>query len=244
MKSILAIFAHPDDETFRCGGLLALLAWQGIRVQILTATRGQAGSCGNPPRCSPENLGTMREAELRCACAALGLEPPILLDYQDGALAHVPEAEAVNRIMAVMLKLRPQVLLTWPPDGLSGHPDHVAVSGWAGLAFEQAAGLGAAAPAALYHLALPRTVADKLGLVQLYPTPDAAITLTVEVRPVWTQKMAAIQCHQTQLAASPIMAADESQQRLFLGREYFCRVQARSRADFCLELATPSPDEG
>ena len=66
MRTLLAVLAHPDDETFRCGGMLALLARQGVRVQVLTASRGQAGSCGDPPVCRPEVLGTVREAELRC----------------------------------------------------------------------------------------------------------------------------------------------------------------------------------
>jgi LmbE family N-acetylglucosaminyl deacetylase len=236
LSGLLAVFAHPDDETFRCGGALTLLARQGVRVQILTTTRGQAGSCGDLPQCGPKSLGMVREAELRCACAALGLEPPILLDYQDGALARVSDAEAVNQIMAVVLELRPQVLLTWPPDGLSGHPDHVAVSRWTTLIYEQVARLAPEAPAALYHLVLPRSIADRLGLVHLQAIPDEAVTLTVDVTPVWKQKLAAIHCHRTQLGVSSIMAADKEQQRIFLGREYFRRVQTRTDWDFCLEL--------
>ena len=238
MRTLLAVLAHPDDETFRCGGMLALLTRQGVRVQVLTATRGQAGSCGDPPVCRPESLGMVREAELCCACAALGLEPPILLDYQDGALDRVSETEAVNRIMAFVQELRPQVLLTWPPDGLSGHPDHVAVSRWTGLAFQQAAVLESDAPASLYHLVLPRSIAGRLGLVHLQAIPDEAVTLTVEVTPVWEQKLAAVNCHRTQLGVSPIMVAEEEQQWFFLGREYFRRVQARTDWDFCLELGT------
>jgi len=238
MRSLLAVLAHPDDETFRCGGALALLARQGVRVQVLTATSGQAGSCGDPPQCRPESLGMVREAELHSACAALGLEPPILLDYQDSALAQVSDAEAVNRIMAVMQEVRPQVLLTWPPDGLSGHPDHMAVSRWTTLIFEQAARLAPEAPVALYHLVMPRSIADRLDLVRLQAIPDEAVTLTVDVTPVWEQKLMAIHCHRTQLGVSPIMAVEEEQQRLFLGREYFCRMKARMDSDFWLELGT------
>ena len=83
-QSLLAIFAHPDDETFRSGGTLALLAPRGVHVQVLTATRRQAGSCGEPPLCTPAELPNIREKELGCACAALGIEPPILLNYEDG----------------------------------------------------------------------------------------------------------------------------------------------------------------
>ena len=135
--ALLAVLAHPDDEAFRCGGTLARLARRGVRVHLLTATRGGAGSCGDPPLCTPEELPALRERELRSACAALGIEPPVLLDYHDGALIEVDEEEAVAQVMGIIRELRPQVLLTWPPDGVSGHPDHVAVSRWTGEAFRR-----------------------------------------------------------------------------------------------------------
>jgi LmbE family N-acetylglucosaminyl deacetylase len=219
--ALLAVFAHPDDEAFRCGGTLALLAHQGVHVQMLTATRGQAGSCGDPPICTPAELPAVREAELRCACAALSLEPPLLLDYADGALAEVDEEEGAGHVLAAVRALRPQVLLTWPPDGLSGHPDHIAVSRWATRAVAEAGNLR---PVALYHLAVSRSVAQALGLARLHAVPDEQIDLTVDVRPVWEQKMAAIRCHRTQWGDSPILAAPAERQRLFLGWEHFCRV--------------------
>lgn len=211
---------------------MALLAQRGVRVHLLTATRGEAGSCGDPPLCRPEELGAVREAELRCACAALGIEPPRLLDYCDSALAEVDEEEAVEQVMAAIQELRPQVLLTWPPDGLSGHPDHIAVSRWTALAFQRAVALGPDGPAALYHLAVPRSVAQALGLAHLHAVPDEEITLTMDVAAVWEQKLAAIRCHRTQLGGSPILAAPEERQRLFLGREHFRRAQARLEDDF------------
>jgi LmbE family N-acetylglucosaminyl deacetylase len=232
----LAILAHPDDETFRCGGTLALLARRDVRVHLLTATQGEAGSCGEPPLCMPEGLPALRERELRCACAALGIELTRLLDYHDGALAGVDEEEAVEQVLAVIRDLRPQVLLTWPPDGLSGHCDHVAVSRWAAQAFCQAAALGADAPLALYHLAVPYSVAGALGLVHLHAIPDGDVTLAVDVMAVWEQKMAAIRCHRTQAGESPILQAPEERQRLFLGREHFRRAKARQRYDFLLDL--------
>ncbi len=228
---LLAVFAHPDDETFRCGGTLALLARRGVRVHVLTATRGEAGSCGDPPLCRPEELPLVRERELCCACAALGIEPPILLDHRDGTLAHVEEEEGVARVLAAVRALRPQVLLTWPPHGLSGHPDHMAVSRWAGLAFERGAALGDGAPAVLYHLALPRSLAAAMALPGLHAVPDDEITLAVDVGPAWEEKMAAIRCHRTQLAATPILAAPPAAQRRFLGSEYFQRVAAREGMD-------------
>jgi len=233
---VLAVLAHPDDETFRCGGTLALLARRGVQVHLLTATRGEAGSCGDPPLCARHELPTLREQELRCACTALGIEPPRLLDYHDGALAGVDEEEAVGQVLAVIRELRPQVLLTWPPDGLSGHPDHVAVSQWTERAFHRAVALGSDTPVALYHLAVPHSVARALGLAQLHAIPDDDVTLAVDVTDVWAQKLAAIHCHHTQLGESPILAAPEARQRLFLGREHFRRAEARQERDFFLAL--------
>jgi LmbE family N-acetylglucosaminyl deacetylase len=240
---VLAIFAHPDDESFRCGGTLALLARRGVRVQVLTATRGDAGSRGDPPLCRANELAAVRESELRNACAALGIEPPLFLDYLDGALANVDEKEATAQVLAIIQELRPQVLLTWPPDGLSGHPDHVAVSRWTSLAFQRAAALGPDAPAALYHLAVPRSVAEALGLSQLHDVPDEQVSLTVDVGPVWEQKLAAIRCHRTQAGGSPILAASEEKQRLFLGREHFVRAETRAGQDFWKDVFPPEEND-
>jgi len=233
---LLAIFAHPDDESFRCGGTLALLARRGVAVHVLAATRGEAGSRGDPPLCRASELAAVRERELRYACAALGTEPPRFLDYIDGMLTGVDEKEATAQVLAIIQELRPQVLLTWPPDGLSGHPDHVAVSRWTSLAFQRAAALEPDAPAALYHLAVPRSVAQALGLARLHAIPDEAVTLTVDVTAVWEQKLTAIRLHRSQAGSSPILAAPEERQRLFLGREHFRRAEARQQHDFFQEL--------
>lgn len=134
---LLAVFAHPDDEVFRCGGTLALLAQRGVHLHVLTFTRGQSGSCGQPPICTPEELGTVRTTEVQCSCRALGLEPPHVLDYEDGRLEEVAQEEGVVITRAHIQAIRPQVLLTWPLHGLSGHLDHVKVSQWTWAAYEQ-----------------------------------------------------------------------------------------------------------
>lgn len=125
--SLLAVFAHPDDETFRCGGTLALLAQQGVRVHVFTATRGEAGSCGEPALCTPAELPLVREQELFCACAALGIEPPRVQAGCDGQLAADKPERLVGEVLDVLRQVQPQVLLTFGPDGLSGHPDHIAI---------------------------------------------------------------------------------------------------------------------
>ena len=226
-QSVLAVFAHPDDETFRCGGTLALLAQRGAQVWVLCATRGEAGVAGM----QPQQAGQIRQAELQCACRALGIQPPRFLSYQDGTLSQVDDAGAVSQIAAMVSELHPDVLITWPADGLSGHADHISVSRWTGQVFQQAAGWEAGAPAALYHLAVPQSVAQSLGLAHLHALPDDQITLTVDVTVVWEQKLAAIRCHRTQAGSTPVLRASEEKQRLFLGKEHFRRSQARTEHD-------------
>lgn len=230
---LLAVFAHPDDETFRCGGTMALLARRGTAIQVLTATRGQAGSRGDPPLCSPEHLPAVRERELRCACAALGLAPPLLLDYQDGCLSEMDPESIVADVLIAVNELHPQVMLTFGPDGISGHPDHVAIGRVAAEGFGRAGDV-----AALYTLAVPQSLADALDLTQLHAVPDDAITLSVDVTTVWEAKLAAIRCHRTQLGESPILGAAEEKQRLFLGQEHFCRAHARSEEDFFVSICS------
>jgi N-acetylglucosamine malate deacetylase 2 len=232
---LLAVFAHPDDETFRCGGMLALLARRGVQVNVISATRGEAGSCGEPQLCCAEELAEIRERELQCACNILGIRPPTFLGYSDGKLDEVDEEEAIARIKAFTHELHPQILLTWPADGLSDHPDHKAVSRWTSLVFEEMAN-EAEAPIALYHLAVPQSVADELNLNKLHAIPDEKVSLTVDVMTVWKQKRSAIRCHRTQGGGSPILAAPEEKQRIFFGIEHFRQVCSREGDDWILKM--------
>ena len=225
---LLAVFAHPDDETFRPGGTLALLARQGVRVEVLTFTHGEAGSCGDPPLCAPDELPTVRERELLSACAVLGIQPPHLLDYADGHLHEADPETMIAHILSVVNEVSPQVLLSFGPDGLSGHLDHIAVGLWTNEAFRRAEGI-----AALYTVAVPQSLAQRLDMRQIHPIADEAIALTVDVSSVWETKLAAMRCHATQLSSSPMMSAPIERQRLFFGREYFVRAAMRgSAADF------------
>jgi LmbE family N-acetylglucosaminyl deacetylase len=201
---------------------LALLAARGIRVTLLTATRGDAGDCGGPPLCCPEELPAVREGELRCACAALGIEPPRILDYQDGHLGEVDSEQLTARILEVAREVHPQVMLSFGPDGLSGHPDHVAIGRCAAEAFRRAEQV-----AALYTVAMPRSLAERLGIDLVRPVPDESIALAVDVSSAWETKLAAIRCHATQLSSSPMMHAPVEKQRMFFGVEYFVRAAVR-----------------
>ena len=220
--ALLAVFAHPDDESYRPGGTLALLARRGARVHLLTATRGQAGSRGEPALCGPDELPAVRERELRCACAALGIEPPRLLDYEDGHLSEINPEEIIAQILKVVGEVRPQVMLSFGPDGLSGHPDHIAIGQCTTEAFRRADSIDA-----LYTVAVPRSLAERLEMKRVHAVPDEAIAFSVNVSAVWEIKLAAIRCHATQLSSSPLMRAPEERHRLFFGTEHFVRAAAR-----------------
>jgi LmbE family N-acetylglucosaminyl deacetylase len=233
-RCLLAVFAHPDDETLarsaghsiRPGGTLALLARGGVRVQVLTATRGEAGACGDPPLCTPRELPALRERELRCACAALGIQPPLVLNYRDGHLAEADADGLIAEILAAIRKSGAQVVLSFGPDGLSAHADHVAIGRCAAEAYRRAASL-----AALYTVAVPASLAEALGMRQVCAVPDADITLAVDVSAAWEAKLAAIHCHATQLSASPMMQAPIERQRRFFGTEHFVRAATREGRD-------------
>ena len=225
---LLAIFAHPDDESYRAGGALALLAREGAQVWVLCATRGEQGIL----KLDPEETGQVRQTEMECACRALGIEKPRFLDYQDGTLPQVDEESAVGQVVRTIRKLRPQALLTWPPSGVSGHPDHVAVSRWTEIAFQLAADPAAYpeqkeaphAVEALYHIVVPHSLAEAMKMSHLITVPDEKVTLTMDVSAAWDAKMTAIRCHHSQMVNSPILDAPEEQQHLFLGTEYFQQV--------------------
>lgn len=230
-KRLLAVFAHPDDETFRAGGTLALLAQAGVQVQVVTATRGEAGSCGDPPLCMPDALPAVRVRELRCACQALGIEPPIILDYLDGELAQADAEPLNNEIVAIVRRFKPQVILSFGPDGLSGHPDHIAIGRAALKVYSQSTEV-----AALYTLAVPASIVEALNLSRLPPVPNKDIALAVDVSPVWDTKMAAIGCHASQFSSTPMLQVPETPRRLFFGREYFIKaVERRPEANFIPE---------
>ena len=139
LGTVLMIWAHPDDETYLAGGLSAALTEAGHRVFCLTATRGEAGVASVPAE-HHERLAAIRTSELEEALRILGVEEHHWLDYPDGGCAAVDAEEAAARIAAVLDEVRPDTVVTFGPDGFTGHPDHQAVSGWTDRALAQASG--------------------------------------------------------------------------------------------------------
>lgn len=133
--TLLGVWAHPDDETFMTAGLMALARAHGSRVVCATATRGEHGT-DDPDRWPPDRLGRLRERELAEALAMLDVHEHHWLGFTDGGCADVHPAVGVRAVRRLIDTVRPDTVVTFGPDGLTGHPDHRAVSRWTSAALE------------------------------------------------------------------------------------------------------------
>ncbi len=111
---VMGIYAHPDDEAFSLAGSFARVTDAGHMAALLCATRGERGEIADPALATPETLGSVREQELRQACAEVGVDDVSFLGYSDGELAQAAEAEAVGRIVAHLRRFKPDVVVTFP----------------------------------------------------------------------------------------------------------------------------------
>jgi LmbE family N-acetylglucosaminyl deacetylase len=214
--TLMAVLAHPDDESLGFGGTLAKYASEGIDVFLLTATRGDGGRYrGHRPdehqHPGRSALAKIRETELRAAAAVLGVREVSLLDYRDQQLDSADPRAAVASIAGHVKRIHPDVVVTFGPDGAYGHPDHIAIS-----QFTTAAIVAAADPAVskLYYLAWPESAwaAYQAAFRKLIstvdgverkatPWPEWAITTVIDTRDVWATVWQAISCHESQVTA-------------------------------------------
>jgi LmbE family N-acetylglucosaminyl deacetylase len=245
---LLAIFAHPDDESMGMGAALAKYAAEGVETYLVTATRGEAGWFGpkeqNP---GPQALAQMREAELLAAAQVLGLRRVDFLDFLDGQLAAADTALATARIVHLVRTIRPQVVVTFGPEGDYGHPDHIAI-----CQLTHAALVAAADPAypgqnrpphpvqKLYYMAnnarlaaaIRRVLGDEVGIEvdgvrrSLVTWPDWAITTRLELGDHWQTARRAILCHRSQLPSlgNPEHLLDEAWHEILGEQNSYIRV--------------------
>jgi LmbE family N-acetylglucosaminyl deacetylase len=137
LGTILGVWAHPDDECYLSAGLMARAARAGAAVAVAMATRGEGGSV-DPVRWPPERMAEIREKELAAALGVLGVTDIRWLDYVDGTCHAVDDGEAVDKLIGVIEEVRPDTVLTFGPEGMTGHSDHIAVSRWTTTAFWRA----------------------------------------------------------------------------------------------------------
>ena len=262
---LLACFAHPDDEAFPVGGVLASNVADGRRVRLITTTLGEEGDIRQEGSATKETLGNVRRIELSCAVQALRLESNELYGYRDSgmvgweannhpqAFINAPEDEVVERLVREIRMFRPQVILTFEPGGLYGHPDHISISKHTTTAFDLASnpsafpnqlaeGLETHTPQRLFYSARPKGFrlewATKLraagidfpmpGPEQLaHGTPPEDIHLELDVSDHLETKMACIICHRTQVAPDwPYHRVPREIAAWVLGRVFYIRARA------------------
>jgi LmbE family N-acetylglucosaminyl deacetylase len=218
--SVLAVYAHPDDEVFHGGGMLAHLSDSGVRVTLACATRGEAGKA-HPSVGPVSDLGALRSEELRRACSALGLPEPRFLGFRDSArkerqrhddpraLANVDMLVVEQAIRALIDEVLPHAIVTFDPHGGYYHPDHIAVHRAATAAFLSSGVLGSDAPARLFysvfsqdqyraHADLTRGWGVTDGLdPDVFAVAEPMIALRFDARPYMERKLRAFAAHQS-----------------------------------------------
>lgn len=246
-RRLMCILAHPDDESLGFGGILARYADQGVATSLITATRGQRGWLGEPAAYpGPAALGRLREGELNAAAEVLGVQETTLLDYMDGELDQAEPVEIIDRLVTHLRRVRPQVVLTFDPYGIYGHPDHIAICQFTTAALLAAADpkyedsqrqtahqvsklyyrAWSAAEAAIYQRVFGDLVMTVNG-VQRRATGWAewAITTQIDATRYWQQVQRAVACHRSQLAAYDRFATlTAEQQRNLWGNQSFYRA--------------------
>ncbi len=132
---LLGVWAHPDDEIYLSAGLMCLTRRTGGEVVVATATRGEHGAADGDP--TPDELSATRAAEQRRALAEIDVVDSRWLGYADGSLADVDAACAIDLVADLIDAVDPSLIVTFGPDGMTGHPDHQAVSRWTTAAWRR-----------------------------------------------------------------------------------------------------------
>jgi len=218
---LMAVLAHPDDETAGMGSTFAYYRRRGVQTSLLMATRGERGWTGpHADDPGPQAMAHTRTRELEAAASILGIDEISFLEYVDGDLDRADPRQAISRIVAQLRRRRPQVVVTFPPDGAYGHPDHIAIS-----QLTAAALVCAADPTYLPSDGRPHRaekfyyMIDTQDVLQAYEEVvgdltmevdgvirravywnDWAITTRLPTGPHWQTALRALLCHQTQIA--------------------------------------------
>jgi LmbE family N-acetylglucosaminyl deacetylase len=204
-RSLLFVFAHPDDETYATGATIARYASDGVRCTLYCATDGDAGQSSGIPVSSRAELGLLRRGELRAASETLGIQSVEFGAFPDGHLALVNPDDVIGQIVAAIRRHRPDVVLTFGPEGApTQHRDHRAISALTDIAFRFAGtgdhftqqivdGLAPHAPGRLCHVTWPTPAPDAF-----YPVKGEPIDVEIDARPWNGVKRLAFDAHRSQ----------------------------------------------
>ena len=232
---LLVVMAHPDDESMGCAGLILRHTRAGIPVNLICATRGEAGWSNKPLGAKREDLAQIRTGELEQAAAALAISGVELWDYPDGGVNTRDQQEVTQRIWEQISKLHPKAVVSWGPDGGYGHPDHIAVGSCTDSAVNA---MSEGDRPALYHLAVDEQTANFYREAARLSGDEQALPLIVADRvdvvfdldaDEVMMKLRAIDCHRSQLEDWRIAIRDNP--RLMqegYGHEPYCAISTRA----------------
>jgi len=212
VAGLLFLLAHPDDETFIAGGTIAKYAAAGVEIGVVCATRGQRGKTGDV--CARDDLASVREAELRDAAQILGIRRLEILPYEDQALASAPPDDIRRAMVAALRRQRPRIAVTFDPNGMNLHSDHIAISRFAADA------VAAAADSRWYpETGEPHTVERMLwsGPGKVFDlggmknvAGQAGIDFLIDTSPYRDKKIAALRAHRTQYPGLKKLFCDDT----------------------------------
>jgi LmbE family N-acetylglucosaminyl deacetylase len=239
-RRLAAVVAHPDDDAFGITGLVGLHADDPeFRFALVLATSGERGAIADPALATRDTLGAVREREDVAGWRALGREPDRIefLRYPDGGVSDVPIDELTARIEGILRGERPDVVITFGPEGVTAHPDHITVGRATTAAFhrlrqeEEGAGFGR-----LLHMAIRqsdvhrwsdelvkrgREPIDQTAMYQPHGVADERVNVVIDCSSVWRRKRAALDEHRTQ--AEDTQQFPDDLEPVFLGTETFAQ---------------------
>ena len=227
--SVLAAFAHPDDEGFGSGGTLAMLTARGAQVTLVCATNGDVGEISDPALATPANLYQVRQEELRRAMAVTGVADVRLLNYRDSGMVGTDDnnhpdslhqaapERVVGQLLEIIRERQPHLIITHDPSGGYGHPDHRAMCRHTTAAYRQAlaeSNPGDRPPPLLYYVCFPRSNFQRMWRkmvelnitppfasqdIELVGTPDDEVTTVLDLSAWVDIKIESLNCHRTQI---------------------------------------------
>lgn len=244
-RPVLGLFAHPDDETFGPGSTLAMLADRGHPVHLVCSTRGEEGTIGPSASMGRAKLAQVREAEMQAAARTLGAQTLWILHLPDSGLHRLAEETLVRPFVRAIRAFRPEILITFHENGISGHKDHRTVTVRAGQAFEAAADPDlwpeagpAHAAARLWTYAVTEAYASRITTRRIHTVPDDKLDAVLDVEAYIPVKRRAIADHASQ--ASFIAWLDEQVGGMDQFWKQECFVLDRARVE--LEGKRPVAD--
>ena len=243
-RTLVALLAHADDEA-AAAPVLARYAREGVQVHLIIASDGSAGSgsrggylvrADSTPK--GDSLAAQRTEEARCAAAALGVKEPILLGFPDGKLGDYPGDRTLvyrltERIAREIERLRPDVVITWGPDGGTGHPDHRIVSNIATQLLRAAA---PGMPERLFYMYLPvesfRLLNPQRGEPPLLLPQAKYFTVHVPFTPAdLDAAKKSMACHRSQYTAETLQRLLPPMERVLNGKVAFISATSNARGD-------------